>query len=237
MREIRRFESLQKTAEVAAIELVSHLTALLERKPLVHLSVTGGTLGIATLAEVGKLSQQPDWSRIHVWWGDERFVETDSNDRNFNQAFQVLFRLVPDARLHPMPAADQGLDLDDAATFFAREVAEYALNGQIPFDLTLLGMGPDGHIASLFPQKPLPPQGSSVIAEADSPKPPPRRISFTYEAINNSNQIWFLVAGADKAHAVQVVHSSEPEILPAGRVNGLQKTIWFIDLAAAAELS
>ena len=98
----------------------------------------------------------------------------------------------------------------------------------------ILGMGPDGHIASLFPGHAIPATGVSVIAEHNSPKPPPQRLTFTYEAINNSGEIWFVVAGADKAEAVSVAFSDAPTRLPVGRVHAINKTVWFVDEAAAA---
>jgi 6-phosphogluconolactonase len=94
-------------------------------------------------------------------------------------------------------------------------------------------MGPDGHIASLFPGHAIPAAGLSIVAEHDSPKPPPQRLTFTYEAINNSTQIWFLIGGKDKAEPTAVAFSSEPTRLPVGRVQGLEKTVWFVDEAAA----
>ena len=93
-------------------------------------------------------------------------------------------------------------------------------------------MGPDGHINSLFPGKPAPAPGALVIAEHDSPKPPPQRLSFTYEAMNAADEIWFTVAGADKADAVSIAFGDDPTSLPVGRVRGVSKTVWFVDQTA-----
>lgn len=236
--EFRRFSDLPETARAAAQALVGRLGQLLGEKQVIHLSVTGGTLGIATLAAVSELSEtkELDWSRVHVWWGDERFVEPESPDRNFNQAVDALFQDLPAAVLHPMPSKSKGLQLDEATELFAVEVAKYYSSGKIPFDLTLLGMGPDGHVASLFPGIDYNTAGAAVIAEHNSPKPPSERISFTFDALNNSTEVWFLVAGGDKAPAAAQANSKLAGTLPAGRVKGLEKTVWFLDEAAASQL-
>ncbi len=239
MPEIKIFETLAETAAGAAQAFIGKLNELLNDKPFVHISVTGGTLGIATLAAIADnpAAANLPWSRVHIWWGDERFVSSDSVDRNCKQAFDALFRKFPNAILHEMPSTDHGLQLDQAVEIFEAQVNRFKVSNWIPFDLTLLGMGPDGHIASLFPGKSMPKSGSSVVGEADSPKPPSQRISFTYEAINHSTEIWFLVAGVDKAEPARIANSENSQSLPAGRVRGLQKTVWFLDQTAASELS
>jgi 6-phosphogluconolactonase len=169
-----------------------------------------------------------DWSNVHVWWGDERFVEKNSADRNELQAKNALLDhiSIPQENLHPFPASDEGLSLDEAATEF-RKVVEGAR-----FDILLLGIGPDGHIASLFPGKNA--AGELVVAEHDSPKPPPQRLSLSYAAINTAIEVWFTVAGADKESAVATAFGDEPESLPVGRVCGVEKTVWFVDASAGS---
>ncbi|MEN9752463.1 MAG: hypothetical protein RL670_154 [Actinomycetota bacterium] len=237
MAEIRKYADLPATAEAIAEALLTRLAELLGQQREVHLAVTGGTLGIALLAATAKNAKLKtvDWSRVNVWWGDERFVAADSADRNDGQAIRALFHLLPQAKLHQMPA-DDGLPLEFATVEFLNYAAEFAVDGAIPFDITLLGMGPDGHVASLFPDRPIPPAEMPVVPVHDSPKPPPQRISFNYGALNASDEIWFVVAGADKAEAVAVAHSAEKAKLPAGRVLGKSKTIWFLDEAAASLL-
>lgn len=239
MIEILKFNDATEVAEAAADAFVHTLVQLLAEKAEINISVTGGSLGIKTLAAIAEHRDLSsiDFQRVRVWWGDERFVTRESEDRNFNQAFEALFSKVPEAKLHPMPAAKAGLTLQAATEEFAQVVAEHSVDGFIPFDLTLLGMGPDGHIASLFPGKPPVEAGVSVLFEDDSPKPPAQRISFSYEAINHSSEIWFLVAGADKALPVSIATSTDSEKVPAGRVSGIKKTVWFLDQTAASKLS
>ncbi|MEO0024477.1 MAG: hypothetical protein RL196_918 [Actinomycetota bacterium] len=232
----------QAVADTAAEAFVEHLTEVLEQKAEAHVVLTGGTVGIKTLAAIAEAGgvEELDFTRIHFWWGDERFVAADSADRNENQAREALLSKInlDAAKVHAFASADAGLSLDDAAKAFAAHVAEFAAIDEIvpEFDVVFLGIGPDGHIASLFPGKTLPASGVAIIAEHDSPKPPPARLSFTYEALNSAHQVWFVVSGADKADAVEVAFGDKPSSLPVGRVAGRDATLWFIDEAAAASL-
>ena len=231
---VNRFSDAQAVAIAAADAFVNKAIELLAVKSEIHISITGGTVGILTLKMIGEHDQveQIDWDRVNIWWGDERFVDSDSPDRNVNQAADALLERVDATRLHEFPAADEGLSLDDAAQEFADHVELIKPH----FDLTFLGMGPDGHICSLFPGKPLPAPGVAIIAEHDSPKPPPQRLSFTYEAVNASDEIWFLVAGADKADAVEVAFSENPKALPVGHIKAAKRTVWFVDSSAGAKV-
>lgn len=233
---VNRFSDLNSVAENTAAKLIAKLADLLVKKDQVHLVLTGGTVGIATLASLSANPdrQKIDFSRVHIWWGDERFVASDSADRNALQAKNALLRnLELDVnKVHEFPSADNGLSLKQAEAQFSAHVS----NLQPHFDIVLLGMGPDGHIASLFPGKPLPEPGLWVIAEEDSPKPPPQRLSFTYEALNSADEVWFIVAGADKQDAVAVAMGDDPEELPVGRVHGTVLTQWFIDSTAGTRV-
>lgn len=221
---VNRFKDADSVAAGAAEALVVRIEELLDSKPEVNVVVTGGTVGILTLAKLRDL--ELDWSKVQVWWGDERFVPKGSPDRNELQARNALFDHVsiPAENLHPFPASDEGLSLDDSAAAF-RDVVR-----GIHFDVLLLGVGPDGHIASLFPGKNA--EGELVVAEHDSPKPPPQRLSLSYAAINSADEVWFTVAGADKQDAVLVAFGDDPESLPVGRVFGTSKTQWFVDVTA-----
>lgn len=227
---VNRFKDADSLARGAAEEFVTRLAELLAELSEVHIQVTGGTIGVATLAAIADREDAHllDWSRVHIWWGDERFVAADSADRNAVQAKNAMLKKLPAAQLHEFPASDQGMTLDEAASFFAAEVA--TINPH--FSLAFVGMGPDGHICSLFPGKPSIAAGIKVIAEHDSPKPPPQRLSFSYEAMNEVDEIWFVIAGADKQDAVDIAFGDNPESLPVGRIQGKHKTVWFIDQSA-----
>lgn len=221
---VNRFKDADEVATGAAEAVAARVQELLAEQSEVNLVVTGGTVGILTLAKLRELSM--DWSRVQIWWGDERFVEKQSGDRNELQAKKALLDHIeiPAANLHPFPASDEGLSLDEAADAFRKVVAG------VKFDILLLGIGPDGHIASLFPGKNA--EGELVVAEHDSPKPPPQRLSLSYEAINSAREVWFTVAGADKQSAVATAFGDSPEELPVGRVSGHERTVWFVDATA-----
>jgi 6-phosphogluconolactonase len=233
---VNRLPDGAAVADAVALAVLEKLAAVLQAKPLAHFVVTGGTVGIASLASLARLDDgSVDWSRVHVWWGDERFVEQTSGDRNAVQARNAWLNncAVPESNIHEFPASDQGLDLHAARDRFEHELARYSsADAAYPeFDLLLLGMGPDGHVASLFPGHEHAPD-FVVVAVDNSPKPPPMRLSLNYGVISAAAEIWFTIAGADKADAVAVAFGDKPESLPVGRVSGKARTVWFVDQTA-----
>lgn len=201
------------------------------RTPAVVL--TGGT--IATQAYRRIASGGVDWTAVDFYWGDERFVPAGHADRNDQQARDAfLTRLaVPEARIHAMPAHGCDLSMAEAADGYAATLPEE------PFDLVLHGMGPDGHIASLFPGYPqVHEQTRRAVEVLDSPKPPPQRISLTLPTLNNAHSVWLLVSGEGKADAVARAHTgATPEEIPAAGAVGHAETVWLLDDAAAEQLT
>lgn len=211
---------------------------LLVEQDAVHVVLTGGTVGIALLENIDP-GHVLDWSRIHLWWGDERFVPAGHADRNEGQATATLIhRLpIPEKNVHRMPASDAGLSLDDAADAYDDELATFW--PELPeFDITFLGVGPDAHIASLFPGlEGIEVDDRAVIAVRNSPKPPAERISLTLPALNSSKYVWVVAAGADKADAIYAAFTSDnPSEVPVCAVEGTEETVFFTDEAAAARL-
>lgn len=210
----------------------------------VHIALTGGTMGIAVLTAVAEnpLRDLVSWGNVHFWWSDERFVAASDADRNALQARDALLDAldIPVANIHEMPAADEGLSLDDAAVAYESELASFASSaGAWPiFDVCFLGVGPDGHIASLFPDR----QEITVVDRAavgvrDSPKPPPERITLTRPVINSSKRVWMVVAGAEKAGALGLtLAGANYEQVPAAGAKGTSRTIIIVDRAAAGQV-
>lgn len=221
-------------AEALAARLMSRLTELQRDAGTPQVALTGGRIATQAYQRLGRegRSSAVDWSRVGWWWGDERFVAADDDDRNARQALTALSTLPLDLeRVHPMPAAGDGLELDAAAEAYEAELAGTT------FDICLLGMGPDGHVASLFPDHPSSYARGQVIGVRSSPKPPPERISLTLEVINRSAEVWFCVTGADKAEAARLATSGAGPIqIPAAGVRGRDRTVWLLDREAAAEL-
>lgn len=232
-------------ADVAA-RVVTTLTSALTVRPVAHLVVTGGGILEQVMHALRELPARDtvDWRRVVLWWGDERWVPADSADRNDRAAFAALFDALPltPANVHRMPAAGAqfGDDVEAAAAAYAADLQAAADPGEdVPHaDAVLLGIGPDGHCASLFPGHPgTRVDDASVIAVHDSPKPPPTRISLTFGTLDAANEVWFIASGSSKAHAVALAFSGAGrEQVPAAGPHGRHRTLWLLDRDAAAEL-
>jgi 6-phosphogluconolactonase len=228
---------------------VATLVSAQQIRPVAHLVVTGGGI----LEQVfGSLHRAPardsvDWRRVELWWGDERFVPADSDDRNDKAAFAQLFGSLPfeKGHVHPMPAAgaEFGDDPEAAAAAYAAELAAAVPDDQgdddVPhFDVILLGIGPDGHCASLFPEHPgVYDEDAAVIAVRNSPKPPPTRLSLTFRALGAANEVWVIASGQGKAHAVALALGGAGRVqVPSAGAQGRHRTLWLLDREAASAL-
>jgi 6-phosphogluconolactonase len=241
----------QLAADVAA-RLVATLVSAQRTRELAFLVVTGGGILEQTFAALRALPARDsvDWRRVSLWWGDERYVPADSPDRNDRAAFAALFDAVQldPAHVHRMPASDAGYgaDVEAAAEAYAAELAASvptehgrAAADDVPrFDAVLLGIGPDGHCASLFPEHPgVYELDASVIGVHNSPKPPPTRISLTFRALDAANEVWFIAAGEGKAAAVALALGGAGRVqIPSAGPKGRQRTLWLLDRAAAARV-
>ncbi|MGW5561271.1 6-phosphogluconolactonase [Micromonospora sp. NPDC003944] len=230
---------------VAARLLVKLLDAQADRGEA-SVVLTGGRVAGAVYRAVATLPARDavDWSRVDVWWGDERFLPAGDPDRNETQARAALLDAVPldPARVHAMPASDgpAGNDPEAAAAAYAQELVRAARPGHatLPhFDVLMLGVGEDGHVASVFPEHPVGYETRPVSAVRGSPKPPPTRTTLTLPAINTAEEVWLVAAGADKARAVgMALAGAGPVQLPAAGVHGVHRTRWLLDRAAAADV-
>ncbi len=239
-------------ASVAA-RLVTRLVDVQNERGTATVVLTGGTLGIGALRAVAESPARSavDWSAVHFWWGDERFLPADHADRNAVQARAALLDQLPVSpdQVHEFGSSDAFETEDDAATDYAAQLQRAAQreaaegidlhDPRLPrFDILLLGVGPDAHIASLFPEMAgIRTKGATVTGVAGAPKPPPERISLTLEAINSAEEIWLGVAGQDKAGAVGLaLAGAGPVQVPAAGARGRRKTLWLIDQDAASQL-
>ncbi|MEZ5190692.1 MAG: 6-phosphogluconolactonase [Schumannella sp.] len=227
-----------------AARFLTKIIDVLDEQDEAHVCLTGGTMGIAVLAAIAAspARESVDWSRLHFWWSDERYLPRGDADRNETQARDALLDVLAldPARVHGMPAPGEQASIDAAADAYAAELAAAAPSGaRYPrFDVTMLGVGPDGHVASLFPDHAQVRETERVVvAETDSPKPPPERLSFTLPVINSSDRVWLVLAGADKAGALglALAGASISEVPVAG-VEGRKRTVFFVDRDAAAEV-
>ena len=234
-------------AKAVAARLVTRLVDAAAARGTGSLVLTGGGIGTAVLSELAAAPARDavDWRHLDVWWGDERFVPSGDKERNETGARAALLDHVDvdPARVHPMPPSDgpDGDDPDAAAARYATWLTEAATpedHGPVPsFDVLLLGIGPEGHIASLFPGMPALYDERSVVAVRNSPKPPPTRLSLTLPSINAAKEVWILASGKEKAGAVALALSGTgPVQVPAAGAHGRQRTLFLLDSDAAEQL-
>jgi len=212
------------------------------------LVLTGGGIGTLVLTELAAAPARDavDWRHLDMWWGDERFVPTGDPERNETGARQALLDHVdasPD-RVHPMPGPDgpDGPDPEAAAARYAGwllAASQPEDHSQVPsFDVLMLGIGPEWHVASLFPGMPaLYEEQRTVVAVHGSPKPPPTRLTLTLPAITAAREVWILASGEEKAGAIRLALSGAgPVQVPAAGARGRQQTLFLLDRAAAAHV-
>jgi 6-phosphogluconolactonase len=228
-------------------QLTSTLADAQERRGRAALALTAGSIMEKVWTALAESAADAlDWSRVDVFWGDERFVAHDSSDRNDVPAQRLLFGVAPfsSVRQYSMPASDGefGDDIDAAAAGYAQALRAARRpddDADVPsFDVVLLGMGPDGHCCSLFPNHPSARDlSASVIAVRESPKPPPLRLSLSFDGLNTANEIWAVVSGAEKAEsAARALGGAPREQVPSAGAQGRLKTLWWLDSDAAAQL-
>ncbi|SPM37152.1 6-phosphogluconolactonase/Glucosamine-6-phosphateisomerase/deaminase [Mycobacterium rhizamassiliense] len=242
--EVEVFPDSDALVEAAGSQLVKTISAAISARGRALIVLTGGGNGIGLLKYLAGHAGEVDWSKVHLFWGDERYVPEDDDERNEKQAREALLDHIdiPAAQVHPMAASDGEFGSDLAAAALAYEqllAANAEADEQVPnFDVHLLGMGPEGHINSLFPDTPAVLETTrAVVAVNDSPKPPPQRITLTLPAIRRSREVWLLVAGAGKADAAAgALGGAQPVDIPAAGAIGLETTRWLLDAEAASKL-
>jgi len=231
-------------AESVAARFLHRVAKRVAEGRTVHVSLTGGSMGSAVLAAASRSTRRDriDWSLVHFWWSDERFVPRDHDDRNEKQARAALLDAldIPAENIHSIDAGDEGVELDAAADRYAAELARFGTDEERwpAFDVCFLGVGPDGHIASLFPDRAeIQIVDRAVVAVRDSPKPPPERVTMTRPVINASKRVWMVLAGGDKASALGLALAGASYAnVPAAGAKGRKRTIFFVDEAAAAQV-
>ena len=237
--EIRRHDDADLLVGDIASALLDRLEAAQARGEVPQVGLTGGSIAEALHRELARRAADSslDWSRVVFWWGDERFVPADSPDRNARQAREALLDhvAVDPANVHEVPASDAVATAEDAAAAYSADLREH---GAGAFEVLMLGIGPDGHCASLFPGHPvLGARDAVAVAVHDSPKPPPDRVTLTFETLERSRAVWFVASGEGKAGAVAraLAEDGSVEETPARGVRG-EETVWWLDEDAASAL-
>ena len=229
----------QSLADAAAARLVVAIVDAQAARGVAHVCMTGGSMGSAIVRSLTEVPGRDavDWSKVHVWWGDERYLpagDPDRNDTQNDEAGLNTLGLDP-ANVHRVAGPDSTASCEESAAAYSATVREADAGA---FDVVVLGVGPDGHVASLFPHHPAAGTTDAIaIPVHDSPKPPSTRVSLTVECLERSREVWFLVAGGDKADAVRRGVTGAPfETTPAAHVHGAERTLWLVDADAASDL-
>ncbi len=230
-------------AAVAADQFVALARAAMAANGRFSVALAGGSTpqGMYRLLTQTPRREQVNWTNVHVFWGDERFVPPDDPDSLWRMARNTLLDdlPIPDDQIHPMPTV--GLSPAAAARQYTHTLARFFASVPPRFDLILLGLGDDGHTASIFPGQPAVTPGPAwVMPVANAPKPPPTRLTLTFTIINQAANVIFLVTGAEKAQAVAQVLAGTPDpsqwpALGVQPQNG--RLLWLLDQAAGAQLA
>jgi len=245
--DVLRHPDAAALADAVAGRLITRLVERLADAGHVHLCLTGGGIGTAVLAAIAASPARDsvDWPGVEIWWGDERYLPEGYADRNETSARAALLNHVPvrPDRVHPIPGPwGSHADVDEAAESYAATLAAAARpedHGSAPaMDVVLLGIGPDGHVASLFPEQPAVHDTRPCVAVRGAPKPPPVRVTLTLPTINAAREVWILASGAEKSAAVRLALDEGAGSLqvPAAGARGRDRTLFLLDEAAAARL-
>ncbi|OFQ99419.1 6-phosphogluconolactonase [Alloscardovia sp. HMSC034E08] len=260
-RNILVYNSEDILINTVAARLLLRISDLLTAQDRVDVALTGGTDGIAVLAAAGKspLTAAIDFSRVHFWWGDERFVPSDDGDRNALQAREAWLNTLidagelPESNIHEMPAEKRSAeqvevasneDNDAVLAAAAREYQaelERELGEEGALDIALFGVGPDGHFASLFPGREevrIEDETVKAIGVANSPKMPPLRVSLTVPYIHKTDFVWVFASCERKSEAIaRALYEPDNYHVPSSFARGTEETLWMLDKAAAANLA
>lgn len=242
------YRSPELLAAATAARLVTRMVDTQASRGSVSLVLTGGGIGIAVLEHLRATPARDAvaWSSVDIYWGDERFLPSGHPERNETQARAALLDHVPvdPSRVHPMAASDGafGEDPELAAAAYADLLARAtSLENDLPvpaFDVCLLGIGGEGHVASVFPSSPAVYESErTVVAVHGCPKPPPTRITMTLPAIRGALEVLLMTTGPTKAAAVAMALGGAGEVqVPAAGARGRRRTLWLLDTAAAAKV-
>jgi 6-phosphogluconolactonase len=218
---VREDVGMESLLEQGARLVASHLDEAISSRGIAHLVLTGGGAGSA-LADVIAGQDRIDWAKVHVWWGDERFLPRGDAERNDVQVRRALARMVG-AHLHHISAPGEG----DPAAQYAEALRSDL--GDHSFDVVLLGIGADGHVASLFPGTFDPHDPLSVKEVRDAPKPPAHRVTLTIPRLTNARHVLLIATGEAKRAAIAAARNHD-HALPVGWIEGIESTLLLTDL-------
>lgn len=227
-------------AELVADKFLVRAKKCIRRQGSFRVVLAGGGIAQQVLEAIARHPSvaELDWRLVDVWWGDERFVDYDSAERNDLPAIAILSTLgVPAENIHRVPSPADAADVSEAASRYATQLQAVALPGEVwpEFDLGFAGMGPDAHVLSIFPGSPHALiTAPDVVAVDHSPKPPAQRVSMTIGLLARAHRVWIVVSGPEKAAGLGLaLANASPREVPASAVRGSESTKIFTDSALA----
>jgi 6-phosphogluconolactonase len=236
----RVLPDIDALSRAALEELLRDLQIAIKQRGRGAIALSGGhtpekmyTLWAAT----EKYRNETDWNRVHLFWGDERYVPQDDPLSNYRMTRETLLEHVPipAANIHAVPT--NLATPEQAAEAYDQELRKFFGTGAPAFDVTLLGLGPEGHTASLFPDSPALEEKKRWVVPVHVAATPPNRLTFTLPVLDSSRNTYFLVAGENKRQilaALRAEPDSRPSVYPAGRIRPADgRVVWFLDEAAA----
>ena len=243
--EIRFFPDAVALTKANADFVLHHTSLAIETYGTASLALAGGSTpkALYALLATPPFREQIDWTKVHVFWGDERHVPPDHPDSNFGMAYGAMLSKIPIPTSHIHRMEGERQKAEDAAVAYETLLSEHfkVQPPHVPrFDVVLLGLGPDGHTASLFPETSAIQEPTHWVTAPWVEKFHTYRITMTPVLLNHASNIAFLVSGADKSGALQAVLEGpfQPDKLPAQVIQPVQGTVtWFLDQQASATLT
>lgn len=234
------FPSIDELNAAVGRAFFARLRALIDEADTdvrVNVAISGGAITTSLLPSLAPRVDEVDWSRVRVWLVDERYVPAGDADRNDDQAWEGFFHVATGVEFVRMPTSDAsaagGGSLDEATAAFSATWRE--LMGERSFDIALIGMGPDGHICSLFPRRVDMDEASPILAIRNSPKPPPERITVSMPVMRACGEVWLTTAGAAKADALERAFvGASPLDLPVAGILAPTTRVYLDEPAAAS---
>lgn len=238
-------ETALPSAGAVVSTIVSELVDLIEKRSVnnadVHIALTGGTVGVAINAALLANPVVQSCRTLQLWFSDERYVPRGHEDRNDLNLEPLLADF--QGKIHHVSGPDSSENVQTSASAYAQELhlattTRFCSDNTL-MDVSIIGLGPDGHVASIFPHSQTLYATDAVVAVTDSPKPPSVRVSWTYPTINASREVWIVACGDAKAQAVANVLADDPITeqmiaqTPACGVHGKYETRLFTDFAAS----
>lgn len=234
----RVFPDLNALSRAALEELLRVMRDAIKDRGRFAIALAGGNTPAkmyALWAEAGNHGVSTPWDKVHLFWGDERYVPADSPLSNYRMTREMLIEKVPipAANVHPMPTELR--EPERAAEAYEAELRGFFGSAAPAFDVQLLGLGVEGHVASLFPGSPALDENRRWVMAVEAPAKPPERLTLTPAVLNRGRNTFFLVAGENKREILASLRSEpagKPSEYPAGIIRPEGRALWFLDKAA-----